>query len=344
MALTLNELAGKIGARILRGDPNMFIDAAANLAEAGPTSIAPFTDLAYADELAKTRAGAVLSKLDAPAGLPQSAALLQSSDPELAFIGAIEALHPARLETPGVDARACVEPGVELGQGVHIGPFALIRSGTRIGARSVIKAHAVIGRDCVVGEDCTIHPRVVFYDNVHLGKRVTIHAGAVLGADGFGYKFRGGRHVKVPQVGCVKLGDDVEIGANACIDRGALGATSVGDGTKIDNLVQIGHNVSIGKHCILCGQAAIAGSSGMDDYAMLGGNAGIGDKAFMGKGSKAGAKAGIMKDVAPGEVVFGYPAEERKSAFRQVAALRRLPQLFERVRALEKLLEKQNDS
>ncbi|HYG73447.1 MAG TPA: UDP-3-O-(3-hydroxymyristoyl)glucosamine N-acyltransferase, partial [Planctomycetota bacterium] len=302
---------------------------------------APFTDEKFLPDLQKTRAGAILAKSDACLpNVPQSTALLCAADPEIAFIQLIHALHPEASEPAGVDSRAVVEPGAVLGANVSIGPFAVIRAGTHIGPRTVVAAHAVIGRKCVVGEDSRIMAHVVLYDGTRVGSRTIIHSGTVIGADGFGYKFRAGRHVKVPQIGIVEIGDDVEIGANTCIDRGALNPTRIGNGTKIDNLVQIGHGARVGNHCILCGQAAIAGSSGMDDYAVLGGNAGIADHVFMGKGAKAGAKSGVGKFVPPGQEVFGIFAEERKTAMRQLAAMRRLPDLIERVRELEKRLSK----
>jgi UDP-3-O-[3-hydroxymyristoyl] glucosamine N-acyltransferase len=232
-----------------------------------------------------------------------------------------------------------VEAGAAVAAGVHIGPYAVVCTGATLKSGCVVMAHAYIGRGCTLGEDCRIYPQVVLYDNVQIGRRTIVHSGVVLGADGFGYKFRGGKHIKVPQVGILEIGDDVEIGANTCIDRGALTSTRVGNGTKIDNLVQIGHGVRIGQHCILCGQAALAGSSGMDDYAVIGGNVGLADHVFMGKGSKAGAKSGIGKDVPPGVEVWGIFAEERRTAFRQLAATKRLPELVQRVRELEKKLE-----
>jgi len=337
--MRLDELAKTLQAVRVRGDGALEITGVASLKEAGAGQLSYFSDTRYAPDLLSTKAAAVLVKSAEGLQLPDSAAVLTVADPELAFIQILKAICPVEAETPGIDPRAAIEASVTLGEGVYVGPYAVVRKGTRIGAGAVIHAHAVIGRNCVLGDGCVIHSQAVLYDQSRLGRNVTVHSGTVVGADGFGYKFRDGRHVKVPQVGVVEIGDDVEIGANACIDRAALGATKIGSGTKIDNLVQIGHNVSIGQHCILCGQAAVAGSSGMDDYAVLGGNAGIADHVFMGKGSKAGAKSGVGKDVAPGTEVFGTFAEERKIAFRQLAAMRRLPDLIDRVRELEKRLE-----
>ena len=338
MPITLQLLAEKLGATLVRGNPDLSLSGVSNLATAGPADVAPFSDPAYQPQLEKTRAGAVLAKTE-PANLPASVALLLCPDPEIAFIAVVSLFFPESAEKPGIDARAVIEPGVNIGTGAYVGPFAVIRSGTRLGARAVIHAHAVIGRNCAVGDDSRVFSHAVLYDSTKLGNRVIVHAGTVIGADGFGYKFRGGKYIKVPQVGCVEIGDDVEIGANVCIDRGALDATTVGNGTKIDNLVQIGHGVRIGNHCVLCGQSALAGSAGMGDYAVLGGNAGVADHVFIGKGAKAAAKAGIGKDVPPGTEVFGLYAVDAKSAFKQLAAYRRLPDLIERVRALERELE-----
>jgi UDP-3-O-[3-hydroxymyristoyl] glucosamine N-acyltransferase len=210
-----------------------------------------------------------------------------------------------------------------------------VDAGAAIGAGSVIQAACVIGAGSVLGEGCFLYPRVTLYPGMKLGKRVMIHSGAVIGADGFGYKFRGGAHVKVPHVGWVEIGDDVEIGANSCIDRGTLGATRIGAGTKIDNLVQVAHNNQVGKHCILCGQVALAGSCTLEDYVVLGGNVGLADHSTMGRGARAGAKAGIAGHIPAGQEVWGLMATEKRVAFRSYAALRNLPELVSRVKDLE---------
>jgi UDP-3-O-[3-hydroxymyristoyl] glucosamine N-acyltransferase len=212
----------------------------------------------------------------------------------------------------------------------------VVRDGAAIGEGTWLLAGAYVGRGCRLGEHCRLFPYAVLYDGVELGDRVIVHSGTVLGADGFGYKFRGGRHVKVPQVGTLKVGSDVEIGANSAVDRAALGATRVGNGAKIDNLVQVGHNAKLGRHVILCGQAGLAGSTEVQDYAVLGANAGVADHVVIGTGAKVGAKSGVAQDVAPHTEVFGYPASERRAAWRQIAAQRKLPEIIERLRALEK--------
>jgi len=339
--LTLGELAHAIGAVLEGGDAKKAVRGAHNLAEAGPDELAPLTDPRYAPMLAKTRAGAVVLKRGEHPAPPADTALLYAEDAELAFLKALNALYPETRETPGVDARAGVEPGAALGRGVYVGPFAVVRAGSRIGEGSEIHAGAYVGRGCVMGAHCRIMPRAVLYDGVELGDECIVHSGAVVGADGFGYKFRGGRHVKVPQVGTVKLGHRVEIGANTCIDRAALGATLVGEGSKIDNLVQVGHNCKLGQHVILCGQAGVAGSVNIHDYAMLGANSGIADHLTIGMAAKVGAKSGVTRDLEPKEEVWGLPAEERRAFWRMQASFRKLPELVKRVRELEQRLEKE---
>ena len=340
MPLTVAELARLCSATLQGGQPDRLVRAAANLKDAGPEELAPLTDPRYADLLPQTRAAAVVLKTGlAHPPPPPATALLYADDPEWAFIQAVLALHPAPAEAPGVDQRACVEPGAVLQSGVYVGPFAIVRAGAAIGEGSWVLGHAYIGRNCRLGRNCRVYPHAVLYDGVELGDETIIHAGTVLGADGFGYKFRQGQHVKVPQVGTVRVGARVEIGANSAVDRASLGATSIGEGAKIDNLVQVGHNARVGRHVILCGQAGLAGSTEVQDYAVLGANAGVADHLTIGQGAKVGAKSGVAQNVPPGGEVFGLPASERRHAWRQVAALRRLPELLERVRELEKRLE-----
>ena len=338
---TLGQLAQAIGAVLEGGDAKKILRGAHNLAEAGPDEVAPLADPRYAPLLAHTRAAAVVLKRGAHPAPPPGTALLYAEDPELAFLKALSVLHPEPCETPGVDTQARVEPGAVLGQNVYVGPFAVVRAKSQVGAGCEIHAGAYVGRGCVLGVRCRIMPRAVLYDGLELGDECIVHAGAVLGADGFGYKFRDGRHVKVPQVGTVKLGHRVEIGANTCIDRATLGATTVGEGSKIDNLVQVGHNCKLGQHVILCGQAGVAGSVNIHDYAMLGANSGIADHLTIGSAAKVGAKSGVTRDLDPKEEVWGVPAEERRAFWRMQASFRKLPELMKRVRQLEQQLEKE---
>ena len=334
MPMTLGELARLCGA-VLEGDAARLIRAASSLAEAGPDEVAPYTDPRYAEALERTRAAAVFVATGETSRPPAGAALLKAEDAELAFIYAVQVLHPERPETPGVDARACIEPGASLGCNAYIGPFAVVRAGASLGDECRIYSGAYVGRDCRLGPRCRLYPNVVLYDGVELGREVIIHSGSVIGADGFGYKFRDGRHLKVPQVGSVRIGDGVEIGANSCVDRAALGSTLVGEGTKIDNFVQIAHNVRVGRHVILCGQAAAAGSCAIEDYAVLGARAGLADHARVGQGARIAAAAGISGDVPPRATFLGYWAQDRRAALRELAAVRKLPDLLERLHRLE---------
>lgn len=341
MTITIGDLATRLQCELLRGDASKVVHGVSNLADAGPGQLAPYTDEQYLTQLKATQAGAILVKrgantVDAPAG----ATLLACDDPEIAFINAVRIFNPERARVPGIHPTALIDPSVELGADIHVGPYVVIESGTRIGARCAILAHTFIGQNCALGDDCVIHPRAAIYHTVRIGHRVIVHSGSVVGADGFGYKFRGGKYTKIPHVGSVEIADDVEIGANTCIDRGTLGATRIGAGTKIDNLVQIGHNNEIGEHCILCGQVAIAGSCIVEDYVILGGNVGLADHCHMGKGSRAGAKTGVLGNIPAGQEVAGLFARERRVAIRAYSALMDLPVLMKRVKELEKRMEK----
>ncbi len=341
MNITVGELAARLQCELLRGNAAQAVHGVANLADAGPGQLAPYTDELYLLQLKATQAGAILVKRGAStADAPPGAALLVCDDPEIAFINAVRIFNPELVRVPGIHPTAVIDPGVEIGADVHVGPYVVIESGTRIGARCAILAHTFIGRNCVLGDDCVIHPRVTLYHSIKIGQRVAVHSGCVFGADGFGYKFRGGKYVKIPHVGSVEIAADVEIGANTCIDRGTLGATRIGAGTKIDNLVQIGHNNEIGQHCILCGQVAIAGSCKLEDYVILGGNVGLVDHCHMGKGSRAGAKTGVLGSIPAGQEVAGLYAREKRVALRAYSALMDLPALMKRVKELEKKMEK----
>lgn len=344
MPATLEELSRHCNAELKQGDPGRRVSGAASLGAAGPDEIAPFTDPRYKDVFLKTRAAAVIVKAGAELpDPPEGVALLSAEDPEIAFLNALGLLHPARPEQPGVHPMASVDPGAEIGSDVYLGPFAVVREGAKVGDGSWIMAGAYIGRGCSLGRGCRIHPNVVVYDDVELGNEVIVHSGSVLGADGFGYKFRDGRHVKVPQVGTLKIGDYVEIGANSALDCAALGTTEVAAGTKIDNLVQVGHNAKLGKHVILCGQVGLAGSVEIDDYAVVGAKVGVADHIKVGAAAMVAAGSGLHKEVPPKGQVFGYPAVEIKAARRQVAAVRKLPEWQQRIRDLEARVKQLED-
>jgi UDP-3-O-[3-hydroxymyristoyl] glucosamine N-acyltransferase len=223
-----------------------------------------------------------------------------------------------------------VDPAAE------IGPYVVVGEDTVVGAGAILEAHAVVGRRCRVGSGAWLHPHVVLYDDVSLGSRAEVHSGAVLGADGFGYAPGPAGLRKVPQVGGVEIGADVEIGANSCVDRATLEATRIGEGTKVDDLVMIGHNCDVGRHVVLCGQVGIAGSSTVGDQAVLAGQVGVGGHMKVGRGVKAGGQTGITSDVPDGASIFGTPWMPHREAFRVNAELRRLPGTARLVRELAK--------
>jgi len=241
--------------------------------------------------------------------------------------------HAAKPAPPGVDPSARVASSARLGEGVSVGPLAVIGEHATIGPRTVISPGSIIGDGVSIGADGLLHAGVRLYPGVRVGHRAVLHSGCVLGADGFGFIFENGRYEKFPQVGAVEIGDDVEIGANSCVDRGALGATRIGDGTKLDNMVHIGHNCKIGRHVVIAAQTGLSGGVEVGDYAVIGGQVGIGDKARIESRAVLGSGCGILtsKIVRAGEPVWGTPARPLKQYLRRLALFDRLPELFERL-------------
>jgi UDP-3-O-[3-hydroxymyristoyl] glucosamine N-acyltransferase len=279
----------------------------------------------YQHLLATSQASAVVAPPDLAV---VDRTVIHVADPLSAFVKIARLLHgrPESAAT-GVHERASVHSSARLGEGVNVGPFACIGEGCDIGPRCCIHSNVVIGRDCKIGADSELFPGVVLYDGSVLGERVTVHANSVLGADGFGYRFQAGRHVKVPQLGHVEIGDDVEIGACTTIDRGTFQATRVGTGTKIDNLVQVGHNCQIGRHNLFVSQMGIAGSSSTGDYVVIAGQAGIVDHVHVGEGAVIGAQSGVPKDVPAGQRVLGAPARPEREQKRILILLEKLPEM-----------------
>jgi UDP-3-O-[3-hydroxymyristoyl] glucosamine N-acyltransferase len=267
--------------------------------------------------------------------------LIRVADPRAAFARAVARLYPPAAVVAGVHPTAVVAPDVELGEGVAVGPHAVIGEGARVGAGTSIGPGCSVGRGVRLGAGCTLHANVTLYDGVAVGRRVILHSGCVLGADGFGFVLSEGRYEKFPQIGRVEIGDDVEIGANSCVDRAALGVTRVGDGTKLDNLVHIGHNCLIGKHVVIAAQTGLSGGVVVEDYAVIGGQVGIGDKARIESGAVLGSGCGVhtSKIVRRGQVVWGTPARPLREHLEQLANLARLPQLRRQVAELKRQLE-----
>jgi UDP-3-O-[3-hydroxymyristoyl] glucosamine N-acyltransferase len=259
-------------------------------------------------------------------------------DVHRALAALLPRLYPPAAPIPGVHATAVVGRGASLGAEVSVAPYAVIGAGVRIGRRARIGPHVTIEDHCDIGEDVLLHAHVTLYSGVQLGARSIVHAGARLGVDGFGYVYVDGAHRKVPQVGNCVIGEDVEIGANTTIDRGSVGATEVGRGVKIDNLVHIAHNVRVGDDSIIVAQVGIAGSTTVGKRVTLAGQAGIPGHLHIGDGATIAAQAGVFGDVPPGQVYSGYPARPHRESLRAQAALARLPRLMERLRALERAL------
>jgi UDP-3-O-[3-hydroxymyristoyl] glucosamine N-acyltransferase len=337
MPLTIQELAVICGASTVMGNVQTIITGTADIKSAINQQLTVLSDVRYAQYLPDCQASACIVKDNAvPENAPPHLTLLVCSDPEISFINAVNALHPAKRYPAFIAPQTAISDSAQLAATVYIGAFVSIGEESEIGDESVILNGAVIGNQVKIGRNCCIHPQVVIYDQTEIGDNVIIHAGTVIGADGFGYKNRKDQHIKVPHVGNVIIHDNVEIGANTCIDRGAFGSTVIGAGTKIDNVVQIGHNNSIGKNVIICGQTGISGSCTIEDNAILAGSAGIADHITIGHHAVIMARSGISHDIAPCTQVFGSPAKERKTAWKELAALSKLPELLKTIKALEK--------
>src|SRR5438034_200774 len=302
---TLGQLAEALGAT-LEGDPARVVRGVAPLESAGPDDVSFLTDARYRAAAQASRAGAFVAGADVT-GLP--APILTVAAPQQAMIDLLLLFHPAPPLLPGVDASAVVAGDARVDATAAVGPLAVIEAGARIGSGARGGALTYLGPGVEIGEDCVLGPHVTLLAGARLGRRVLVHPGAVIGADGFGFAFDGARHRKIPQVGGVVIEDDVEIGANCAIDRATFGDTIVRRGTKIDNLVMVGHNVEIGEHSILVAQVGVSGSSRLGRGVVLAGQVGVADHVTLGDGVVAGAQAGIAFDVAAGEKVLGTPQD-----------------------------------
>ena len=287
-----------------------------------------------------SNAAAIVVSFDAPTSKKP---LIRVKKTTLALAKLLAIFHPVERPPAGVHPTAFVGRDVTLGAGVHIGPNAVVKDSASIGDRCVVDAGAVVGERVVVGADCTIHSHATLYRDIRLGDRVIVHSGAVIGSDGFGYVQDGTTRVKIPQVGTVVVEDDVEVGANTTIDRSTLGATVIKRGTKIDNLVQIAHNVVIGENTVVCGLVGISGSVTIGDNVTLAGQVGLADHVTIGSNATIGAQSGVTKDLDGGHYYLGSPAVPIGQASRQYAVIANLPELSKRVRELERELERLKD-
>lgn len=320
----LAELAELTGARLLRPeDGARIITDVAPLETAGADDVAFLDNRKYLAAFAASRAGAAFVQDQDVTRAPAGMALLVAAEPYKAFARAARAFYPEPPLVPGRSPTAVIDAAAMIGEGCEVGPYAVIEGGSRVGARCRIGAHAVVGSGVEIGDDCRIGTQVTL-SHCLIGARVVLHPGARIGQAGFGFAPDPAGPVKVPQLGRVIIGDDVDIGANTTIDRGSGHDTVIGPGTMIDNLVQIGHNVSLGRGCILAGQVGISGSTRLGDFVMAGGQVGFAGHLTVGDRVRVGAKSGLMRDVAAGETVMGNPAVPFTRFMRQVATLERL--------------------
>jgi len=338
-SVTVGELARHLDAELV-GDPDARVTGAAPLDKAGAEQVSFLARRKYLPYLDSTRATAVivgrnLGKLEAP---PEGTAFLWVDDAHIALADALALLYPEQPRRAEIAPTAVLGAGVELGAGVTVGPYSVIGAGVRIAEGVCIGAHCVVGAGCELGAETVLKDQVCLYPETRLGARCIVHSGARIGVDGFGYVLQENEHRKVPQVGYCVIEDDVEIGANTCIDRGSVGETRIGAGSKIDNLVHIAHNVRTGQRCIIVAQVGVAGSTTIGHGVALAGQVGIIGHLNIGDGARVAAQAGVSHDIPAGETWFGYPARPLKEVMRANAGFLKLPDLLRRVQRIEKRL------
>jgi UDP-3-O-[3-hydroxymyristoyl] glucosamine N-acyltransferase len=338
MPLTLSQIASLLNLPAPAID--MPISGVNSLIDASPTELSFLASDHYLRDFAATKAAAVIvqKKVKLPPNPPCPIFLVDDAD--LAVAKVLEKLAPPVPRPVGLDPSARIAPTAALGRNVAVAHHVTVGQRASIGQNSILHPGVFIGDDVVIGDDCELFPNVVIRERCILGSRVSIHAGSIVGSDGFGYRWDGQKHAKIPQIGTVIIEDDVEIGSCTCIDRAKFGATRIGQGTKIDNLVQVAHNVVTGKHCILVGQSGIAGSTVLGNGVVLGGQAAVKDHITIGDGAMAAACSAVLGDVEPRAIISGMPALPHRQSLREQAALRDLPNLRNRVKALEEKLAK----
>jgi UDP-3-O-[3-hydroxymyristoyl] glucosamine N-acyltransferase len=331
-SMTAADVARHLGGT-LRGNAATIITDVAKIEEAGPNDLSFVANVKYIRHLDATRAGVILVASGIAAG---DRTVIEVADPYLAFMRMLEFFHPRTIWLQqGIHPTAVIEPDAQIGTDVSIGAYCYIGPRSVVGSGTLLYPHVILGADVVLGERCEIHSRVTLREGVRLGSRVVVQDGAVIGSDGFGFAACEDGYVKIPQRGIVVISDDVEIGANTTIDRATLGETVIGRGTKLDNLIQVAHNATIGSHTVIAAQSGVSGSTRVGDRCRIGGQVGIIGHLSIGDNVMIGAQSGVGADVDAGEVVSGTPARSHSLWKRIEAALTRLPELFKRVRALE---------
>ena len=341
MTVTVRELAEWVRGEVL-GDADVPISNARTLADAQPGDITFVEHEKHLHAWHASRASAAV----VPASVPVNGRpLIRVDDPLMAFVDIVRHLRGRPSAHAGaIDPTAHVHPTAKIGPGVTLAPFAVVGEGSVVGANSTVLAGACVGRFCRLGDGVVLHPHAVLYDDCVIGDRVVVHANAVIGADGFGYRFHNGRHVKVPQLGWIEVEDDVEVGACTTIDRGTFGPTRIGAGTKIDNLVQVGHNCRIGRHNVFCSQVGIAGSVTTGDFVVMAGQVGVADHKTVGDRATLLAQCGVTHDVPPDAKVLGMPARPYKAYLRNQLELDKLPDLRKDVKQIKHHLGLEEDA
>jgi UDP-3-O-[3-hydroxymyristoyl] glucosamine N-acyltransferase len=337
---TLREIGGLLNYALPSHAGVVSVTGIATLSEASATDLSFLGEERYLPQFLASKAAAfiVQKRVKLPASVEKPILLVDDADLAVATIAHLFA-RPVPRPPAGINRAADVAATAQIAEHVAIGPNVCVCAGAKIGARTVLHANVFVGSESTLGEDCELFPNVVVRERCTIGNRVIIHACSAIGSDGFGYRWDGQKHAKLPQIGVVIIEDDVEIGSCSCVDRAKFGATRIGRGTKIDNLVQIAHNVTLGPHCILAGQAGTAGSVSLGIGVVVGGQTAIKDHVHMGDRSMAGACSGVLDDVEPGQAVSGTPANAHRQNLREIAALRKLPELRAQVRKLEEELE-----
>jgi UDP-3-O-[3-hydroxymyristoyl] glucosamine N-acyltransferase len=333
---TLAELQAELGGRVV-GDGSVRVERVTGVDETGAGALTFATDAHFLAAALKSAAAAVLVDASVPLeGDVSAKPLLVVENARAALALLLAKLKPPRPRGPFRHPTAVVEEGAEIGEDVYLGPHCYVGPNARLGARVALGAGAFVGPGAEIGEETFLHPHAVVHDRCVVGRRVVLHSGAVIGSEGFGWAFIEGRLERIPQVGNVVLGDEVEIGANSCVDRAQTGSTTIGRGTKIDNLVQIGHNCRIGMHCAIAAECGLAGSTSIGDYVKMAGQAGTRGHMHIGSRATIAGQSGVWGDVAEGATVSGNPARDHRETLRAEVMLRKLPKLIARVDALEK--------
>ena len=335
MNLTVNEIAAMVGGTV-HGDGTTAITGVNGIEEAGEGDLIFVRDSKYAAMLSQSKASAVLIA-EVPESCPMPA--IEVGTPDLAFAQILQSIDTEQTHHPeGIHASASVHAEATLGDGVGVGANATIESGATLGDGVKVYAGAYVGREATLGPGTVVYPNVVIREGCKIGARCVIHSGAIIGSDGFGFAPLGGQWAKIPQVGIVVLGDDVEVGSCTCIDRATFGETVVGKGTKIDNIVQVGHNVQIGEHCAIAGTTGIAGSARIGNGVRIGASSGIKGHIEIGDQVTVAARSGVTNSIEPGRVVSGFPAIDHSEQRRVMVGQRRVPDLLRRVKQLERKL------